>query len=175
MYSHMAKKHEAKRARIEAFDYLNQRFSYEPETGRLRWKVLFPGREAGTKTNGCIKIALERLDFKAHRICWILYHGTPPEAGFVIDHKDGDPHNNRISNLRLCKQVENSRNSKTPKHNSSGFKGVARMRGTRRYRSYICVNRKQVHLGMHDTPEQAHESYLNAARKFFGEFACTDR
>ena len=164
-----------KRKRIETKEYLESRFHYNPGSGDLVWKVLFPGSIAGTKIKGCIKVALERLDFKAHRLCWTLYHGTPPDDGFVIDHVNGDPHDNSISNLRLCSQRQNSMNSKRPKNNTSGYKGVAKQKGTEKYRAFICVGRRQIHLGLFSTPVAAHEAYKNAAVVNFGKFACLDR
>jgi hypothetical protein len=160
-----------KRNRIETFEYLNERFEYLPSTGQLFWKVLFPGKEAGTVVRCAspfVKLALERLDFKAHRLAWILHHGKKPDDGMVIDHRDGDATNNAISNLRLCTPRENSRNSLTSKNNTTGFKGVSRQ--GKRYRSYICVDRKQIHLGRFDTAEEAFAAYMDAAKRHFGEF-----
>ena len=87
----------------------------------------------------------------------------------VIDHIDGDPLNNAIANLRLCTPKENSRNSITPKNNTSGFKGVSVMKNGR-FRAYISVDRRQVHLGIFDTAEDAFAAYMHAANDHFGKF-----
>ena len=42
----------------------------------------------------------------------------------IIDHIDGNPSNNRKSNLRYCNNQENSRNLKIHKNNTSGVTGV---------------------------------------------------
>ena len=52
----------------------------------------------------------------AHRMIFSLFHGVDLPAGLVIDHWDGNPLNNDISNLRLVTVAENNRNRK--KHRS---------------------------------------------------------
>lgn len=163
-------KNKAKRDRIETYSYLSKRFEYHPLTGSIYWKVLFPGREAGSivKPLGYKKLAIERLDFKAHRIAWILHYKRKPKNGFVIDHIDGDPSNNAIANLRECHPRDNARNAVTPKNNTTGFKGVSR--SGNKFRAYISVNRKQIHLGRHDSAEAAFAAYVEAAKVHFGKF-----
>ena len=93
-----------KRKRLESVEYLASRLEYIDATGQLFWKVLWPGKEAGTlikKPFAFIKVALERLDFKAHRLAWILYHQSEIPKDMVIDHIDGDATNNAIYNLRV--------------------------------------------------------------------------
>jgi hypothetical protein len=165
-----------KRLRIESYEYLNERLSYDKDTGIIRWKILFPNKIAGTKIKGgYIKLSLEKIDFKAHRLCWILHYRCRPSEHMHIDHLNGNTSDNRIQNLRLCKAKNNSANSKKPKSNTSGYKGVTTVKGSPKYRAYICVNRKQIHLGMHDKPEDAYRAYCNAANKYFGEYACIQR
>lgn len=168
------------RLRIESPYYLKERFFYNEYSGQLTWKILFPGKFAGTKCKPgknyqaeFIKIALERLDFKAHRICWIIYYDRKIKTGHVIDHINGNPLDNRIVNLRECLNNQNCMNSKTPKSSSTGFKGVSKCGN--KYRSYITKNKKQIHLGLFDTLLDAHEAYTQSAVKLFGEFACINR
>lgn len=35
-----------------------------------------------------------------HIVLWSMYNGRMPRAGYVIDHKDGNPSNNSIDNLQ---------------------------------------------------------------------------
>jgi len=176
------------RREIETKEYLSSILRFDSETGCLFWIRGLNGsshreKKAGTvvkkdKRTGYpeyVKVAIRGLDFKAHRIAWVLYHGSAPQAGKYIDHINGNPMDNRIGNLRLSCPAGNSRNSKTPKTNSSGYKGVVGVNGSPRFRAFICVNRKQIHLGMFDTKEAAYEAYKSAAIKHFGEFSCLDR
>ena len=51
-----------------------------------------------------------------------LIMGFP--EGMKVDHEDGNPLNNQRYNLRICSNMENSRNSSKSKSNTSGYKGV---------------------------------------------------
>jgi len=93
---------------------------------------------------------------------------APP--GLQVDHIDGDPTNNRRSNLRLCTHAENGKNQRRPSTNSSGFKGVSWHKRDKRWYARIMINRKNKHLGCFDTPEDAKAAYDVAAERLFGEF-----
>lgn len=58
----------------------------------------------------------------AHRVVFALAHGRWP-AG-EIDHINGDPADNRPSNLRDVTHLTNQRNMKRPRNNTSGTAGV---------------------------------------------------
>lgn len=88
----------------------------------------------------------------------------------VIDHKDGNPANDRWENLRLATRAENSGNDRKRKTNTSGFKGVSRYKNGK-WMAQIMWQRQTYWLGLHDTPEQAHTAYCQAAAKLKGEFA----
>jgi hypothetical protein len=88
----------------------------------------------------------------------------------MIDRRDGDGTNNRWSNLRRATQSQNTANSRRPRHNTSGYKGVS-LRRSGRWRAIICNKGRWIYLGTFATPEAAHAVYLAAARKLFGEFA----
>jgi hypothetical protein len=89
----------------------------------------------------------------------------------TIDHRDGDPTNNRWNNLRKATPSQNSANRRRPQNNTSGFKGVLAYRG--KWRATISKNGQSTVLGMFQSPEAAHAAYVAAARKLFGEFART--
>jgi hypothetical protein len=102
-----------------------------------------------------------------NRLAWLYVTGEWPRAG--VDHRDGDPTNDRWANLRLATQQQNNRNARKPRHNTTGLKGAYRCRD--KFRASISVNDRAVHLGVFDTAEAAHAAYCAAAVQYGGEFA----
>ena len=91
----------------------------------------------------------------------------------VVDHINGNPLDNRRTNLRVCTNAENMRNRGKNKNNTSGFKGVTYFKFAKLWKAQIKVDRKGVFLGYFKTPEAAHQAYCEAAAKYHGDFAKT--
>jgi hypothetical protein len=99
-----------------------------------------------------------------------LHHNNWPDG--IIDHIDGDPLNNRISNLRISNTSLNAANKKTPSTNTSGLKGVSFVKSTGKWGAYIKINGKSKSLGTKfSSPSDAHNAYVIAARQYFGDHA----
>lgn len=108
----------------------------------------------------------------SHRRMSILHRvilGAPSDK--EVDHKNGEPLDNRRSNLRLSTRHQNSMNHKINKNNTSGFKGVSWHSQARKWRAYIALNYRQIGLGLFNCPKEAHAAYMAAAQKHCGEFA----
>lgn len=89
----------------------------------------------------------------------------------VVDHIDRDKTNNQVNNLRWVTRSQNNMNSsKTTKFTSSRYKGVSYEKN--KWRAYIRLNGKKLHLGMFETENEAAHAYNSAALELFGEFAC---
>lgn len=114
-------------------------------------------------------IILKSKKFYAHRLAWFYIHGKWPED--QIDHKDLDPSNNRLDNLRESTQGQNMAN--LPRQNQTGMRGIYLQTQcpTPRWIARIRVEGKGVYIGCYDSPEKAHVAYCEAARKYYGEFA----
>lgn len=97
------------------------------------------------------------------------------KRGTQVDHANGNGLDNQKENLRMCNTAENIHNSTTPKHNTSGFKGVSLCKVTKKYKAYIKISGKQVWLGYFNKPEDAADAYDEAAVKHFGKFARTNK
>ena len=97
----------------------------------------------------------------------------PPPVGFLVDHKNLNPLDNRKSNLRICTTVENMRNKKKykPLTASSKYKGVYKTRGEKKWRVRIQTGQKRIFLGVFTNQKKAALAYDIAAIKHFGEFA----
>lgn len=111
-------------------------------------------------------------NFKIHRIIWFLHKGFFPK---LVDHKDTDTNNNRISNLRDSDVKGNSHNTKTPVNNNTGYKGVSRHtahnRQNKPFRSCIEFDGYTFGLGNYVTAEDAACAYNIAAKLLFKTFA----
>lgn len=137
------------------------------------WNKRYAGTLAGSPVDdGHLRVMLTlcgaRRFLLAHRIIWALHHGEWPRC--QIDHKDRDPSNNRMGNLRYATHSQNGQNRGPSKHNTSGYKGVSRNRG--RWMASIRIGGRKVNLGRFDDPAEAHNAYVAAAKQHHGEFAC---
>lgn len=93
-----------------------------------------------------------------------------PPDGLLVDHKDRNGLNNRRSNLRVATTSQNAANSRLPRTNTSGYRGVHFKYG--RWQVQIRVLGRFISgLGSYDNPQDAARAYDRAARLHFGEFA----
>ena len=92
------------------------------------------------------------------------------QNGYVVDHINGNPLDNRKCNLRVCTQKQNSQNLGLSKNNTSGYPGVNK-KTNGKYRSRITVDRKEICLGTFNTIEEAIKARKEAELKYFGDFA----
>lgn len=147
---------------------------YDPMSGIFRWRVSRKNRAqagavAGTPSRGYIYIKIDGVTYRAHRIAWLYVHGVFPPGG--LDHEDNIQSHNWINNLRPATQTQNNANSRLRSDSTSGRKGASWHKQQQRWRSTIRINGKQIHLGMFDTPAEAHAAYALRAHEVFGTFA----
>jgi len=148
---------------------------YDASTGKLFWlqsvaRWIKPGDEAGTKVKHAIDITLDKTTYRAHRIIWLLMTGQDP-GGAIIDHIDGNPHNNKFTNLRLATHHQNQCNQKVRSDNTSGFKGVTWDQNRKKWSSSIHAKGKRIFLGRFNTKEEAYRVYCEAAKELHKEFS----
>ena len=144
---------------------------YEPTTGIFTWKCsrgnnrIKAGSRAGSVyPTGYRFIGIDNTDYAESRLAWLYVHGVFPTQ--VIDHIDGYRDNNRISNLRDVSQADNVKAFRTlGANNKTGFTGVGFFKRDNRYRAYIGLNNKFIHLGYFDTAEEASIAYQGAKLK----------
>lgn len=148
---------------------------YDPETGwftRKRskhcpWTV---GKRTGfIARKGYRLLHIKGNYYMEHRIAWLIVNREiPPEM--TIDHINGIKGDNRIANLRLATDCQNSYYRPKKSNNTSGYKGVYQ-RENGKYRAAITVNRKRQNLGTFETKEEAYAAYCDAAQKLHKDFA----
>jgi hypothetical protein len=139
---------------------------YDSATGGLFWtqnsgKARKDGRAGTVQKNGYLQVTFAGYRVGAHRVVWRIHAGAWPTKD--IDHLNGDRQDNRIENLREVDRTTNMQNLRGPtRNNSTGFLGVIPKRN--RFVAQIRVDGKRKHLGVFDTPEEAHTAYINAKR-----------
>jgi hypothetical protein len=154
---------------------LRKLLDYDRDTGEFRWRKrpttsVRVGEIAGALNNqNYRRITIEGRPYLAHHLAWLYVKGKWCRR--VIDHQDGDPSNNRWSNLRSATRSQSNANRCIQRNNACGLKGVSRDGG--RWRAAIRKNGRDHRLGSFPTPQAAHAAYAKAARKLFGEFART--
>lgn len=164
-------------------EYVRHRLNYDAITGQFTWKN-HTKRHSGLigKRAGCVSycasekkttciITLNGVNYRAHRIAWIHFYGA--SATRLIDHIDGDPSNNAISNLRLATAAQNSKNLVRDPKPSGLPQGVRRANG--RFVAGIRISGVSTYLGTFDTPEDASTAYKAACDRTRGEFSPTHR
>lgn len=148
---------------------IRERIRYEEETGKLFWvNGPMKGRECGwVDQYGYRLTRFEGQLLRNHHIVWYLHYGEWPKT--EIDHKDNDPSNNRIDNLREANRHQQGANQKIQRRREGMYKGVY-VCGNK-WTSKIKVKGKSKHLGMFGCEEDAARAYNEAAIEYFGEFA----
>lgn len=156
---------------------VRRRLDYNPETGEFRWKSI-PERDrsrdaqltgklaGGINKGGYHVISFGATVLLAHRLAWIWANGDVPDD-MVVDHINRDKADNRLCNLRLATNSENSFN-KIIKRKSGLPRGVYQVR--QRFEAAITINGVRHRLGTHDSVEAASAAYLSAAVRLRGDF-----
>lgn len=107
---------------------------------------------------------------------WVYLHNLIAEAaGFppsdTVDHKDRNPLNNQVLNLRPASFSQNQINQGLRSDNSSGYKGVTWVKKACKWRAAIMRDRKRICLGCFEDKHEAARMYNAAAIQLFGDYA----
>jgi hypothetical protein len=86
----------------------------------------------------------------------------------TVDHRNGNPLDNRKANLREATHRQQCWNRVRKLNHKIGLKGVSRSGS--RFQARITHNGKLKTLGTFDTAELAHAAYISSALHFFGEY-----
>ena len=99
--------------------------------------------------------------------------GIPKEldSATIVDHKDGDPTNNRRYNLRVRTQQDNLLNKNFMSTNTTGIIGVSYDKTRNVYAPEIRYRNKRLHLGRYKSIEEAAYVRFVAEQLLFKEFA----
>ena len=111
------------------------------------------------KENGKIKI------YNVYRVIMNV-----DDSKLEVDHINGDKWDNRKCNLRIVAHVDNMKNRKINKNNTSGYTGIKQI-PCGNWTARIRANGKEIWLGSYKTKEEAIAARKAGEKKYFGEFA----
>ena len=149
-------------------EHLRESLDYNAQTGIFTWRKNHRrpdliGKTAGSiHSAGYISIAIHNVKRLAHRLAWFHVTGVMPEGH--IDHINGNKLDNSFANLRQVTRFGNLQNMRqATKANKVGLLGVSAHQG--KWRAQIMVNGKRIRASGFDTPELAHQKYLELKRE----------
>lgn len=172
-------------------EFLRECFLYDPDTGALFWRhrpdhhfqdlenaKQWNARLSGTpalatqtrKPNGEPRALRGEFLFRsrrfrvgAHRVIFKMQTGEEPD---MVDHRNGDPFDNRWRNLRAATAVTNRRNNR----GRAGGLPKCVVLDKRRFRAVGSLGHEKVRLGSYRTPAEAHAAWCVWAKPIHGEF-----
>jgi len=163
--------------RVVSQDLLNAMFYYDEDSGKLYHKLDGNKHSVGDYAFKLNKrprgtdyyvTSVKNRRVLTHRIIWCMVNGYFPEAGFEIDHINGDGLDNRLENLREVEVNINARNSKRRSNNTSGKTGVRLDKRRNKWCAYITDMQGQFkHLGSFNELDDA-ISARESAEELYG-------
>lgn len=159
---------------LPSLEYLRERLKYNPETGEFTWakrpgKGYRGGKTAGWVDDwGYVRIEIDGVAYRAHRLAWLYMTGEWPPV--EVDHKSGEPGDNRWGNLRLATREQNSHNTGLRVDNTSGVKGVSRHPQYDKWVARVRTNGRRAYLGVFDTVDEAAQAVRTYREVAHGEF-----
>ena len=115
------------------------------------------------------RINNKTLNLYVHRCLARAFLGCNKSDG--VDHKDGNPSNNSLDNLRIANQSLNAFNGKLRSTNTSGIRGVSFVPKRNRWLAQIKFKYRSIFLGHFKYKNEALRARKSAEIKYFGEFA----
>jgi len=131
-------------------DRLKELLHYCPDTGIFTWKVKYSrclniGDIAGCldKSNGYIKIGIDKKAYRAHRLAFLYMDGALPPRH--VDHVNRIRNDNRWDNIRHATPMDNMKNRK----GNNAFVGVHFNKKCKKWRAMMkgkCLGVYRTHL-----------------------------
>lgn len=114
------------------------------------------------------RYAQRRNKIEGHVRMHMLIMQPQDEKG--VDHINGNPLDNRKSNLRVCSQGDNSKNMSKHFDSTSKYKGLSKTKNGK-WEVRVCKNYKPTRVGLFNDEVEAAKAYDQKAKELHGEFA----
>jgi hypothetical protein len=132
-------------------------------------KFLVGNEHAVVRGNGYLCVSLDRTRYPISRLVMMVFNPNF-DQNLAVDHIDGNPHNNRLDNLRMATSAQNSYNRGTPSTNTSGHKGIRWHKRDKSWEALITIHGKQ-HSKYFGNDKQAAIAWRQEKEKeLFAEF-----
>ena len=118
--------------------------------------------------NCCLTLSGKLIGYSLGQVAWFLYHNSWPTQ--EIDHKDCNPKNNKLENLRLATRSEQCLN-RIAGRSGRANKGVYKREYGNKWSAQIWKNGICKNLGTYDSEAEAAEVRELATEMLHGEFA----
>jgi len=141
-----------------------------PHRAEAIWNARYAGKRAFTIVNrhGYLSGRIFSKGYLAHRVIWIMAHGVWPK---IIDHKNRQPSDNRLCNLREATHSQNGANMKRGRKTSSDFYGISWVTRDGKWTVRVRKDGRVYCGGNFDSEIDAAIARDALAKKLQGEFA----
>lgn len=162
--------------------------TYNPDTGSFNWlprpllmfikerdwrtwNTRFAFKPAGRVDSfGYVSIAFGRQKVKAHRLAYFMVHGGCPR---LLDHVNGRPSDNRITNLRPATPSQNNMNRAIGRRNKSGGKGISWHKRAGKWQVHVRAAGVAHYCGLFVDIDAARAARAAKAEELHGQFSCS--
>jgi hypothetical protein len=151
---------------------LKSLLNYDPLTGIFTWKNAGRGHQANDEVRNSgtdyHQIFIGGKIYLAHRLAFLYMTGSFPSE--LVDHKNGNTHDNRWVNLRPATKAENLWNTPVTAKSKTGVKNVY-LGKDGKYRVQVTANRVRYSIGTFTDLNEATTAAINAMQYHHGQFA----
>ena len=114
--------------------------------------------------NNYMKVRISDKMLSVHQVVAMAFLNHKIDGmNLVVDHINNNPLDNRLKNLQVITQRQNATKDKINK--TSKYAGVSWHKALNKWRSYIKINDKQIHLGYFINEEDANLAYQNKLKQ----------
>lgn len=154
----------------KVYKYLHDNYSYREDGILIHRKTNQPwvGYESRNGKSLLYEVSIrlnnKKLNMSYSHAIYIYHHKEKPK---YIAHVDGNPVNNQIENLKIETMTRRILLNDTTTKNKHRYKGV--VKDGNKYYARLMINKKFKWISSHNTPEEAHQSYLKAKKEFISQ------